>query len=60
MTGELQTGGIVVERGALLKGCILIGNDGGESAMHPQVDAVRAVADAHSVPPRVASESSAD
>lgn len=60
VTGELQTGGIVVERGARLKGCILIGNDGDESATHPQVDAAPAVADAHSVPPRVASESSAD
>jgi cytoskeletal protein CcmA (bactofilin family) len=35
VTGELQTGGIVVERGAQLRGCILIGNIESDSATRP-------------------------
>ncbi len=35
VTGELQTGGIVVERGARLSGCILIGNVEGDHATRP-------------------------
>ena len=35
VTGELQTGGIVVERGARLRGCILIGNIEGDGATRP-------------------------
>lgn len=35
VTGELQTGGIVVERGARLRGCILIGNIEGDGTTRP-------------------------
>ena len=39
VTGELQTGGIVVERGARLRGCILIGSVEGDSVTRPHEDA---------------------
>lgn len=35
VTGELQTGGIVVERGARLRGCILIGSVDGDHETRP-------------------------
>ena len=35
VTGELKTGGIVVERGAKLQGCILIGTVEGDSDTRP-------------------------
>ena len=42
VTGELQTGGIVVERGARLSGCILIGNVEGDNATRPHAGEVGA------------------